>query len=127
MGELLGFDPALEYEKRASRLIDASIALWDVLASCIRPTSRDADIVESSIVPNDFSGFLNRHPHICHIFFNGSTAESTFKKHVLGSLDPRRQGIPRTRLPSTSPLNARLSFEEKLQKWRAVMAQPSGR
>jgi hypoxanthine-DNA glycosylase len=119
MGELLGFDPQTPYQQRTAALLNARIALWDVLQSCQRKGSLDADIDKTSSVPNDFGKFFAKHPHIRRIFFNGATAETIFRKQVLPALhDDGRLQL--TRLPSTSPAHAGLSIREKLISWRAV-------
>ena len=46
--------PEMLYESRVDILISIKIALWDVLASCTRESSLDADIVAASITANDF-------------------------------------------------------------------------
>lgn len=117
MGELLGFDSTIDYHERCDRLLDAGIALWDVLKSCERPGSLDAAIVESSIVPNDFAAFLLEHTGVRHIFFNGGKAETSFRRHVAPTLI---DAPPTTRLPSTSPAHASQTFAQKLDAWRVV-------
>ncbi len=117
MGALLGFDPALPYAERARRLAAAGVALWDVAQSCVRPGSLDARMRD--ITPNDFAPFLAAHPGIRHVFFNGAKAEELFVRLVL-----RRgiaAGIPRRRLPSTSPAHASLRPDEKRERWRIVL------
>ena len=115
MSELTGASPQLPYEIRTQRLSAAGIALWDVLASCIRPGSLDADI--KSIIPNDFEGFFQSHPYISQVYFNGAMAEQSYKRHVLPTLTPRP--LHYQRLPSTSPAHAALSYEQKLSIWCA--------
>ena len=44
MGELLGFDPTQPYRARLTALRRSGVALWDVLARCVRPGSLDSDI-----------------------------------------------------------------------------------
>ncbi len=46
------------YSERCNALMDARIALWDVLASSVRPGSMDANIQSKTAVANNFSGFL---------------------------------------------------------------------
>lgn len=118
MGELLGTDPASPYEQRIRALKSARIALWDVLHSCRRKGSLDSAIDNCSLVPNDFAGFFRSHPRITRVFFNGAKAEECYRKHVL----PRSEGgsLEYLRLPSTSPANASISYERKLEAWRAV-------
>ena len=121
MGELVGAGPALPYEARIQKLKSAGIALWDVLASCTRHSSMDADIDTSSICANDFAAFFRTHPRIAHVFFNGTMAEQCFHKYVLATL----QTLPMhfLRLPSTSPANAVMSYEQKLKAWRIIGQQ----
>ena len=49
MGELFDAGPAVAYEKRVLLLQRAGLAVWDVMASCIREGSLDSDIDEASI------------------------------------------------------------------------------
>jgi len=122
MGELLGFDPALPYAARCTRLTAAGIAVWDVLQSCVRPGSLDADIDAASSVPNDFANFFTAHPQIRSVCFNGGTAKALFRRHVLPGL-----GMPElsyTSLPSTSPAHAGMRPAEKLQVWRSALDGP---
>lgn len=121
MGALLGFAPAAPYEVRLRALTQAGIALWDVLDACVRPGSLDSAILDASIVPNDFTGFLARHRGITHVFFNGSKAADSFRRHVIPTL-PSASQLTLTPLPSTSPANASTRFEHKLERWRVVMA-----
>jgi hypoxanthine-DNA glycosylase len=87
-----------------------------VLKTCKRRGSLDSDIQNEAA--NDFASFFERHSHITHVFFNGSKAEQSFNKFVLG-----KQKLPPLvfqRLPSTSPAHAGMRFEEKLEAWRSV-------
>ena len=121
LGHLLEFDPALPYPSRCAALTRGRVALWDVLAACTRTSSLDSDIVESSIVANDFAAFLATHPQIRAIYFNGAKAETSFVRHVLPTLPSSLQALTRRRLPSTSPAHAAMRFEAKLDAWRCVL------
>lgn len=114
------------YEQRCRALSDKGVALWDVLKMCTRTSSLDSDIVESSIVPNDFDTFLRSHPNITAIFFNGAKAEKIFLRHVRPTLSGRLARIGTIRLPSTSPANASIPLEVKLQRWEAVNMTSDG-
>jgi len=122
MGALLAFDPAMPYAERCQALTRAGIALWDVLGECERPGSLDADIVEASVQPNNFAGFLTGHPRIEAIYFNGAKAEQSFMRHVLPGLNKHHEHIRRTRLPSTSPAHAGMRFDDKLAHWRNALS-----
>lgn len=120
MGELLAIDPASPYEQRVHALQAARIALWDVLYSCMRKGSLDSDIEHSSLALNDFSTFFREHTEITHVFFNGAKAEECYRKNMRRSTAGTT--IEYLRLPSTSPANAAIIYERKLETWRAVLA-----
>ena len=123
VGEVLGFDPALAYELRTAALVERRVALWDVLASCVREGSLDADIDDASVVANDFAAFFETHPHIVRVCFNGTKAESVFRKQVLPQLGTQR-AIDYVRLPSTSPAHAGMTLAAKLSAWAAGLGLP---
>jgi len=117
MSELVGAYPNLPYAQRLTLLKSSGIALWDVLATCEREGSLDADI--KSETANNFTVFFARHPHISKVCFNGSKAEQSFRKFVLG-----KQVLPQLefqRLPSTSPAHAGVRYADKLQAWRTAL------
>jgi TDG/mug DNA glycosylase family protein len=121
LGALFDFDPAAAYEIRIARLRACKIALWDVMQSCVRETSLDSDIDETSIITNPFGDFLDDHPEIHTICFNGAKAETAWRRHVLPQL-PQANDIAYHRLPSTSPANASIRYEVKFAAWRAALA-----
>lgn len=125
MAELLGLGAPGSYEARTAALVHHRIALWDVLAACERPGSLDASIVASSVVPNDFGGFLRHHAGIVRICFNGAAAERLFLRHVQPRL-PAMPGIALRRLPSTSPAHAGMARGDKLQAWREALMPSHG-
>jgi len=118
LGDVFGFDPRLLYEKRRAELVRNRIAVWDVLQACFRTSSLDADIDESSIVPNDFAPFFSNHPRINTVLFNGTKPHDVFEKHVAPKLTSPAVSTPRFRMPSTSPANASMTFEQKLARWK---------
>jgi TDG/mug DNA glycosylase family protein len=118
--ELLGIPFDLPYEQRCSRIVQCGVGIWDVLKTCTRSGSLDSDIVESSIIPNDFQSFFGIHTHVRSVFFNGAKAEKSYEKHVVPKLRSSIADLVGTRLPSTSPANAALKFEEKLNRWRII-------
>ncbi len=109
-----------DYEARCRALVDARIAVWDVLHACVRPGSLDADIRSETASPNDFTGFLGAHRQIRLIGFNGRRAQELFERLVVPNLDghvPRR-----VLLPSTSPAHAAMPRDKKLEIWRSMLA-----
>ena len=123
MGDLMGAAPNLPYEARIEILQSAGIALWDVLATCVRDGSLDAEIVEASISANDFKAFFLTHTGIADVFFNGATAEKYFHKYVRPLLEPNPLRFHR--LPSTSPAHAAKTYRQKLAAWEAVVQMSS--
>lgn len=117
---VLGIPSKLTYTERCSLLTTNRIALWDVLNTCIRPGSLDSAIVASSIVPNEFERFFRAHPKVRTIFFNGGMAEKIYLKQVLPKLPDEFAMLKMMRLPSTSPANASIRFDEKVRQWRAI-------
>jgi double-stranded uracil-DNA glycosylase len=116
MGELFGAGPSLPYERRVKLLLSVGVALWDSLQACSRPGSLDASITEE--VANDFPALFAKYPNITHVFFNGSKAQTVFRRHVLPALLEDHHMF--TRLPSTSPAHAAMRLEAKVQAWSVV-------
>ena len=114
------FEVAAPYPQRLEALARARVALWDVLATCERPTSLDADIVGASLVVNPLQAFLDDHPRLERILCNGGKAHDLFCKHVAPTLGVAAPEV--LRLPSTSPAHAAMSFEAKLASWREALA-----
>lgn len=103
----------LAYAQRLERLLSHGVGLWDVLAACHREGSLDAAIRHAR--PNDFAGLGMRAPQLHTLCFNGKTA---------GRFAPllAEAGYRTFVLPSSSPANATLSFEQKLAVWQALRA-----
>ena len=120
MGELFDAGPEISYGRRTLLLTEQGVAVWDVLASCVRPGSLDSAIRPDSEAVNDFADLLNRHATILHVFFNGRKAEAVFRKRALADVKKARPDISYTSLPSTSPAMVSLNFAAKLEHWRVV-------
>ena len=114
---LFGIASDLPYDERCAGLLEHRLAVWDVLKTCTRVSSLDSDIDPESIEPNDFPSFLAAHPSIRLVCFNGAMAEQSFRRHVLSALPAVTTALPQIRLPSTSPANATLTFQQKLERW----------
>ena len=120
MGSL--YDIEGSYEERCARLIERRIALWDVLASSVRPGSLDASIRTDTATANDFAQFLVAHANIGLIAFNGQKAQQLFKKFVrMDDEDDPLQHIESRVLPSTSPAYAAMPFSGKLSAWKTAL------
>ena len=108
-----------EYEQRCAQLMDAKIALWDVLAESVRPGSLDSDIRTSTSQANDFKTFFDEHRQIECVLFNGQKAAQLFGKFV----EPcwPETVLSFDVLPSTSPAYASMSLSEKTSVWRQAI------
>lgn len=96
-------------------LIEQSeLALWDVLQACERSGSLDSAIRQP--IANDFAQLLANYPSIKHLFFNGEAAFKLFQKQVVKQ-QTLADDLSLTRLPSTSPANARMSLQDKMSIW----------
>ena len=115
---LFGIPVTLAYTERCRQLTGMGIALWDVAASCSRAGSADARIRDA--VPNDIAMFVQAHPTVRLIALNGSTAGRLYR-HA-GEVS----GIPFVVLPSTSPANAVVRFDEKVKAWGVVKTACEG-
>lgn len=124
MGALLNAGPDRPYSARIRLLQSAGVAVWDVIARCRRRGSLDAEIAPESIRPNDIPALIRGAPRLQWVFFNGQAAEYWFRR-CFGSLADRPPlcRLRWMRLPSTSPAHAALSFEDKLDRWRAALTR----
>ncbi|MEX2516730.1 MAG: DNA-deoxyinosine glycosylase [Gammaproteobacteria bacterium] len=119
MAELLGFSLTAAYAERTAALQVAGIAVWDVIRACTRVGSLDADIDDASLQANNFVSFFRQHDKIEHVYFNGGKAEATYRRHVSPWLD--NLTMQYTRLPSTSPANAGMTYQQKLAAWQVLL------
>ncbi len=101
------------YSERREMLLRHNIGLWDVIQSAERKGSLDVDI--KNHVPNDLSTFLKSHESVQKILLNGGKAGALFKKHFSDIK------VPSILLPSTSPANAKMKFDEKCKIWQAAL------
>ncbi len=113
MFRLFNSDFSENYSVRLKLLTDNRTALWDVLKYCNRKGSADSDIKDE--IPNDFKTFYRNHSKIKNVFFNGKYAMKFYEKYIGFDYDKNFH-----LLPSTSPANARISFEDKVEKWSLI-------
>lgn len=120
MSQLFYFDIDSIYSYRCEVVKKHGLAIWDVIGSCYRPGSLDANIDQSTLQANNFSTLFGEKSKLRVIAFNGQAAEKLFHKHVVP--DQREQFSGETIvLPSTSPANAAMNKEAKLAWWRAIL------
>ncbi|MDD4013911.1 MAG: DNA-deoxyinosine glycosylase [Candidatus Omnitrophica bacterium] len=102
---------SLSYEERKQRLDKAGIGLWDVIDSCRREGSSDTNIRGCRM--NDIGKLVKEYSAIRTVLLNGKKAGDLFARLELD--------VPFKILPSTSPANAIISFEEKMDIWRNAL------
>lgn len=103
----------LDYETKKKLLLQNNIALWDVLEFCERKGSLDIHIKKP--IPHDIQKFLNQHPTIQKIIFNGKESYKLFIKHF-----EIMERFSYHIVPSTSPANT-MKFETKLALWQKAL------
>ncbi len=102
-----------DYQKRCEMLLQNKIALWDVVHSAERKGSLDTAIKDETV--NNLIDFLYRHKGVNKILLNGGKAAVLFKRHC------KDIKIETISLPSTSPANAGMRYDEKLRLWREAI------
>lgn len=102
-----------DYSERLTFLKKHTIALWDVCRTGVRKGSLDSNIKHE--IPNAINLFIEKHSTIKTVFFNGKKAE-----HLFGKFFEQKAHINYITLLSTSPANARYTFEQKLENWRQI-------
>lgn len=107
-----------DYELRVSNLLKNHIGLWDVLKYCEREGSMDSAIRQAE--PNDFSDLLNIAPALSRFVFNGKKAYQSFLQSP-NLLWAQKNSIELISLPSTSPANASISYDDKLTLWTKAL------
>jgi hypoxanthine-DNA glycosylase len=105
---------AQPYARRIAEIERRGLGLWDVYAACRREGSLDTAIEDA--VPNDLPRLLQAAPKLEAVAHNGGESARAMASS-------RALGVAVYHLPSTSPANARWSFERKRAAWHAVFAR----
>ncbi len=114
MSPVVGRDlSALGYDDRLAALVEARVALWDVIASARRTGSTDATIREAEA--NDLAALVATLPALRAVAFNGGTAAEIGRSRVDAT------GLDLVLLPSSSPLHT-IGVAAKLPAWSALAA-----
>jgi double-stranded uracil-DNA glycosylase len=111
--------PCATYDACLALIARHDLVVWDVVKRAAREGSLDTAIKHPT--PNAFGPLLRQHPKMDAIGFNGQKAAALFKRHVAPTLGDRLSGIRTAVLPSTSPAAAMLSFDQKVEQWRAFL------
>jgi hypoxanthine-DNA glycosylase len=144
----LRHDNILPYEKQIETFIGKGFALWDIVASCERDGSLDADIQGEK--PNDIRGFCEKHPSIRRIVLANGTSgcgffrrhfgdwldsggvvpcshpatQTKFKKWVVPKFSSSPQAIKLISALAVSPAAAMYSYSEKRDFWDEFVYKP---
>ena len=118
--DFFGVPLSADYELRLEFLREKRLALWDVLAQCVREGSLDASIQRGSESANDIPALIECLPSVHTICLNGAAAGSLFRRYF--GKDKRIQHLNLHQLPSTSPANARLRYDEKFELWSKCLS-----
>jgi len=110
LSHLTGSDIPVTYQQKKELLYKNKIGLWDVAHSAHREGSLDSNIKDET--PNDIEGLINNYGSIKVIGFNGKKSEKMFYKYF--NEKPEIKYVP---LPSTSPANMVISFEDICARW----------
>ena len=119
LAAVLGENTPQTIEEKKTMLLKHRIALWDVIASCEIKGSSDSSI--RSTVPNDLSALIAK-TQIERVYTVGATAGKLYE-----TLCETSTGIKAVVLPSTSPANARFSFEMLKDAYRRAIFGESSR
>ena len=68
--------------------------------------------------PNDLDNFISEHKNLKIIAFNGTKSQSLFNKYF-----DRKSKIKYISLPSTSPANTGIDFDNICKLWRQVVTK----
>lgn len=121
MAGLYGLDSQASYVARVAALQYAGVALWDVLANCVRPGSLDSAIQRGSEVPNPIADHLRKRSQLTLIALNGGGASRNFDRFVRPELTfADAQHLQILPLPSTSPANAARSLRSLIELWAPI-------
>lgn len=113
MAKIFGEEIPKTPEEKRDFCLRNKISLWDVLKECDIEGASDSSI--KNAVPNHLSVILNS-ADIKAIFTTGSTAGKLYKKFI----EPETK-IPAIALPSTSPANAKIKFEELCEEYKIIL------
>lgn len=104
----------LTYADKQALLIKTKIGVWDVAHKANRNGSLDSAIEDE--VPNDLDSLISELKNLRVIGFNGSKSQALFDKYF-----NRNPHIKYFSLPSTSPANTGITFDNMCNQWRQIL------
>ena len=111
--KLLGETFQMPTETKAEKIAllkKHKIALWDIIKSCSRKNSSDANLKEIEL--NDIPSLLAKFPKIEKVAFTGKKAQRLYNKRY------KDFPIETFLLPSPSPAYATMQFQQKVQHYK---------
>lgn len=102
------------YADKQALLLKTKIGVWDVAHKANRKGSLDSAIEDEE--PNDLEGFISGHKNLKVIGLNGTKSEALFDKYF-----DRKSDLKYISLPSTSPANTDIDFENICKLWRQIL------
>ena len=109
-------DLPLTYSDKKALLLKTKIGIWDVAHKAIRKGSLDSAIEDEE--PNDLDSFMSKHKNLKVIGFNGTKSEALFDKYF-----DRKCDIKYISLPSSSPANTGVNFDNICKLWRQILTK----
>ena len=107
-------DLPLTYKDKKALLLKTKIGIWDVAHKANRKGSLDSAIEDEE--PNDLDIFIAKHKSLKVIGFNGTKSQALFDKYF-----DRRSYLKYITLPSTSPANTGIDFDNICKQWRQLL------
>ena len=120
MAELFNINIEDNYQSRVEQVANLPLILWDTLKACHREGSLDSKILGQQIEANNIPDLVKRYDEIRAIAFNGAASEKYFRQLVIENM-PGNRDIELIKMPSTSPANASMSYQQKLTAWRRLL------
>lgn len=114
IAEITNNNLPVNYIEKKELLKKTKIGLWDVAHKANRKGSLDSAIKEEEA--NDLGSFISRHENLKTIGFNGIKAEKIFDKFF-----KRQSHLRYLLLPSSSPANAGINFENICRIWSQLL------
>ena len=104
----------LTYSEKKELLLKNGIGIWDIVQQAKRNGSLDTSIKNEE--PNDLNTFIENHKLLKVIGFNGKKSEALFNKYF-----ERKKDFMYISLPSSSPTNAAINFENICKVWQQII------
>ena len=108
ISKILNVKEPITIEDKTKLILNNNLAIYDVIKSCEIQGSSDSSIKNVEI--NDINYIINN-SSIEKIIFNGNKAYELYNKYETNKFSNTKV------LPSTSPANARYSFEKLYNVW----------